>query len=44
MTRKAVKKVRKRHNLFKWYRDINNPKYIEAARLAKTEVMSKEEF
>jgi len=38
MTRLAVKKVKKKHNLFKWYRDINNPKYIQAARLAKLEV------
>jgi len=38
LTCKAVKKVRKKHNLFKRYRDINNPKYIEAARIAKIEV------
>jgi len=38
MTHKEVIKVRKKTNLFKRYRDINNPKYIEAARLAKIEV------
>jgi hypothetical protein len=38
MTHKAVKKVRRKHNLFKRYRDINNPKYIEAARVARSEV------
>jgi len=31
MTRKAVKKHRKKHNVFKRYSVINNPKYIEAA-------------
>ena len=35
--------MRRRHNSFKRYRDINNPKYIEAARLAKLET-SEEEF
>jgi hypothetical protein len=37
MTHAAVKKVRRKHNLFRRYRDINNPRYIEAAREARAE-------
>ena len=38
MTSKAVKVVRKKHNLFMKYRDINNPEYVEAARVARIEI------
>lgn len=38
MTHKAVKIVRRKHNLLKRYRDINDPKYIQAARLARIEI------
>lgn len=38
MTHRAVKSVRKKHNLFRKYRDINNPKYIEAVRQARAEI------
>jgi ribonuclease P/MRP protein subunit RPP40 len=38
MTHKAVKKVKRKHNLFRRYRDINNGKYIEAVREAKIEI------
>lgn len=37
MTYAAVRKVRRKHNLFRRYRDINNPEYIEAAREARAE-------
>ena len=37
ITYSAVKCVRRKHNLFRRYRDVNNAKYIEAAREAKME-------
>ena len=45
MTSKAVKCVRQKHNLFRRYRNINNPEYAEAARMARAEVRrSKKNF
>jgi cell division protein FtsI/penicillin-binding protein 2 len=38
MTYKAVKCVRRKHNLFRRYRDVNNPEYAEAVRMARVEV------
>ena len=38
ITHRAVKFVRRKHNLFRRYRDVKNPKYIEAAREAKVEI------
>jgi len=38
ITHRAVKCVRRKHNLFRRYRDVNNPIYIEAARKATAKV------
>jgi len=37
MTTKAVKSVRRKHNLFRKYKDIFNPKYVNAAKEARAE-------
>jgi len=37
MTSKAVKSVRRKHNLFRKYKDIFNPKYVNAAKEARAE-------
>jgi len=37
MTLKAVRTVKRKHNLFRRYRDINYPKYIEAVQMTRTE-------
>jgi len=37
MTHKAVRTVKSKHILFRTYRDINNPKYIKAFQMARTE-------
>jgi len=36
-THKAVRTVKRKHNLFRTYRDINNHKYIKAVQMARTE-------
>ena len=44
MTTKAVKSVRRKHNLFRRYKDINNPKYVDVAREARAETKRAKNF